>query len=136
MVLLGPSGSTIQESSAAMASGMIWTLRSGAIAPLIWGPQGTDSVGTSFPVGLWTTTTQTGGGQATPLYPVFTSFKNNFGPGTQTYKTTVSVPASVDALASLQKTILVNKTASQIVVNLNGTFVTLTPYQISTVNTP
>jgi hypothetical protein len=56
---------------------------------------------------------------------------DDFGSGTTLYKTSVSDPTSVGALASNKMLMLVNKTANKITVNVNSKTISLTPYQVS-----
>jgi hypothetical protein len=117
-----------------MASGQIYTLRSGATVPLIWKPQG-DASGFSFPEGIWTDTRSAGGGQPTPYYATSNALKNDFGPGTQLYRTTAS-SSTITVMASAAKTMLVNRLSTNQQVSVNGAVVTLSPYQVSIIDTP
>jgi hypothetical protein len=120
--------------NALMTSGEIYTLRSGAIVPLIWKPQG-DASGFSFPEGIWTDTRIAGGGQPTPYYSTSSALKNYFGRGTQLYRTASSSP-TVTVMASAAKTMLVNRLPSEQEVSVNGTVFTLSPYQVNVIDTP
>jgi hypothetical protein len=59
------------------------------------------------------------------------ALKDDFPPGTQIYKTTVSPAGSIEVLASATTIMLINKTASSITVSLNGNIVFLSPYEVS-----
>ena len=104
---------------------MIKLIKAGGAVALSWGGLGDGPPGT----GLWTTTTA-GGGQALPWYYSLKDFKDYFAPGTKLYRITVSIPESVEALASATKIMLVNKTAHSITVTVNGVAVSLSPYQV------
>jgi len=86
-------------------------------------------MGASFPVGLFTATTVAGGGQATVYYPVQKALHDYFGPGTLLYKATSSSP-DVDVLASATKFLLVNKLATPLTVNVNGTVIATAGYEV------
>ena len=104
---------------------MIKLIKAGGAVALSWGGLGDGPPGT----GLWTTTTA-GGGQPLPWYYSLKAFKDYFAPGTKLYRITVSIPESVEALASATKIMLVNKTAHSITVTVNGVAVSLSPYQV------
>jgi len=104
---------------------MIKVLKAGGAVALSWGGLGDGPPGT----GLWTTTTA-GGGQPLPWYSSYKAFKDYFAPGTTIYKTTVSTPGSIEALASATKVMLVNMTANGIPVTVTNTTVWLNPYQV------
>jgi hypothetical protein len=122
--------------TALMATGLIHTLRGGARAPLVWEPQ---SAGTAvgYPVALFSDTRAAGGGRPTPFAPVQRAFKDHFGPGTRTYRATVSDPAALEVLASATKVLLVNKTAGRLDVSVNGApAVALGAYEVGLVDAP
>jgi hypothetical protein len=105
---------------------MIELLKAGGAVALSWGGLGNGPPGT----GLWTNTTA-GGGQPLPWYSSYKAFKDYFAPGTTIYKTIVSTPGSIAALASATRVMLVNKTANSITFTVNSTTVSLSPYQVS-----
>ena len=80
--------------------------------------------------GIWTSPQIAGGGKPLPVYYSYKAFKDFFGPGTQIYKTTVSDPEAVEALASSSHLMLVNKTTRIINVGVGNTVVTLNSYQV------
>lgn len=108
---------------------MLEFIKVGGSVALLWGGTG---VGTSSN-GLWTPTIARGG-QPLPWYYSYKAFKNYFAPGTTMYKTSISDPASVDALASATRIMLVNKTAKEFTVKVNGMSVSLLPYQVSVID--
>ena len=120
--------------NAAMASGQIYTLLSGASVLLIWGPQG-DTQGLSFPEGIWTDTRVSGGGRPTPYYSTAQAFKAHFPPGTQLYRTTTS-NTSLTVLASAAVTMLVNRLSTAQTVSVNSVVVSLQPYEVYLLSTP
>ena len=113
---------------------MIELLKVGGAVPFSWGGtgEGTQSSGlwTTTSMGVWTSTR----GQALPWYYSYKDFRNDFPAGTLLYNTTISVPSSVAALASSNMLMLVNKTASNVAVDADGTLLTLTPYQVIVLN--
>ena len=73
-------------------------------------------------------------GQPTLFYYTLKAFKNYFGPGTQFYKATSS-SSDITVLASLTKTMLVNRLATSQRVSVNGSVVILSPFQVAIINT-
>jgi hypothetical protein len=108
---------------------MIKLLEAGGGAAFSWGGLGEGTASS----GLWTAPT-VGGGQPLPWYDSFKAFKEYFAPGTPIYKTSVSQPVSIEALAAATRVMLVNKTANSITLSINNTIVTLYPYQVSVIN--
>ena len=96
---------------------------------LIWNPEAGEIANP-----LFTDTKYAGGGLATPHYNVVKSFNNYFYPGTQIYKTTTSTP-NLEALASLDKTLLINKSSSAVTVTLDHNDISLSGYEVKVVNT-
>lgn len=111
---------------------MIKMLQSGTAVPLEWG--GTFNKAGRPP--LWTNTTSESGGQPTLFYHIYKGFKDYIPPGTQYLQTTITDPTRVNALATATKTLLVNKTATTMTVDVNGVLQTLTPYDVRWVDTP
>lgn len=114
------------HSNAIKTSAMIEFLKAGGAVALSWG--GTDE-GRAGPR-LWTNTTA-GGGMVRPFYFSYKAFKDYFGPGTNLYETTISPAGRVDALASADTVMLVNETATTLLVSVDGNVVSLTPYQVT-----
>jgi len=83
--------------------------------------------------GLWTTTVANGG-QPFPWYDSYKTFRDDFAPGTPIYKTVVSLPTLVEALASATHIMLVNKTPKRLIISVDGTSVLLEPYQVSVIH--
>ncbi len=104
-------------------------IEAGGAVALSWGNPGEDPVGAS----LWTPTT-VGGGQPLPWYFSLKALNDYFPPGTLLYHTVVSLPKAVEALASAQKVILVNKMNQPLSVTVNSHTIQLAPYQVSVVN--
>ncbi len=108
-------------------------LEAGGSVALSWGSMGV----TPADVNIWTPTNQSGGGQALPFYYVLKEVNDNFAPGVRIYQTIISSPASVEALASANRVMLVNKTANTLTVSLNyKRVVSLQPYQVGVVPLP
>ncbi|HET8909350.1 MAG TPA: hypothetical protein VFN11_20530 [Ktedonobacterales bacterium] len=82
---------------------------------------------------LWTDTVK-GGGAALPFYYSYRDFNLYFPAGTALYKTTISTPAQVDALASATVVMLVNRTSLTTVVHVDSTTQLLAPYEVAIVN--
>jgi len=108
---------------------MMKLLQAGGTVALSWGGWG-DGMSDR---GLWTSTTQ-GGGQPLPWYNSYKAFNQYFPPGTPLYKVTVSLPHAVEALASATNIMLVNKTANKVTLTVDGTTISLDPYQVRVIN--
>ncbi|MHA7111667.1 fibronectin type III domain-containing protein [Sunxiuqinia elliptica] len=119
------SSYTHEYNNAVMASGLIKSIKAGYQNLMIWGPQG-DSQGYSYPLGVWTDTEISGGGQATLFYYTQKGLKDNFSNGTQIYSTTISVQDVVSVMATNNKVILVNQLDQQVQVTIQNTGTTLT----------
>lgn len=107
---------------------MIELIKAGGGVPFLWGGQDERTPGT----GLWTAT-MAGGGRPLPWYYSYKALNDYFGVGTEIYKTTVSMPNSVEALASSTRVMLVNKTANTLTVSIRGRSFLLGPYQVDVV---
>lgn len=105
---------------------MVKFLKAGGAVALSWGFMGDGTPGN----GLLTTTIK-GGGQALPWYYSYKALNDDFAPDTEIYKTTVSPPGSVEALASATTVMLINKTAKSMIVSVNDATLSLSPYQVS-----
>jgi hypothetical protein len=119
-----------QYDNAVKSYAMIELLKAGGAVPLSWGSPGNAPSSAD----LWTTTAAKGGGQPSPWYTSYKAFRDDFAPGTMIYKTVVSLPAQVEALASATHIMLVNKTPQRLVISVDGTPVLLNPYQVSVIN--
>lgn len=108
---------------------MIEVIKAGGAVPFLWGGIGEGTSST----GLWTTTTA-GGGRPLHWYYSYKAFNDYFSSGAKIYKTTISMPNSVEALASSTRVMLVNKTAKALMVSVNGKIILLNPYQVTVIN--
>lgn len=100
-------------------------LESGAMLTLLWGAQ--SSADAEPP--LWTSTSQSGGGQATPWYSSYKAFDQLFGHGTAFYSTS-SPSTNIAVLASQTNVMLINKTSNSIPVHIVNTNVILGSYDV------
>jgi hypothetical protein len=114
------------HSNAIKTFAMMEFLKAGGAVALSWG--GTDE-GRAGPR-IWTNTTA-GGGTVLPFYFSYRAFKDYFGPGTNLYKPTISPAGRVDALASSDTVMLVNETATTLLVSVDGNGVSLDPHQVT-----
>jgi hypothetical protein len=96
---------------------------------LIWNPEQGEIANP-----LFTDTKYSSGGQPTPHYNVVKAFNNYFYPGTQIYRTTTST-ANLEALASLNRTMLINKSSSAMTVTLDHNDISLNGYEVKVVDT-
>jgi hypothetical protein len=124
------SGTDANYDAAVKAYSMLRFLDAGGATLLEW-----NGVGGGTDAGLWTSTSTSSGGQPTPWYAACQLFHQHFAAGTTLLTTTASAP-TVAALASPDTTLLVNKTPDTRLAVVNGTSVTLSPYQITTLPTP
>jgi len=114
-----------QYNDAIKSYAMIKFLKAGGSVALLWGGLSNSSSDS----GLWTPRTA-GGGQPLPWYFSYKAFKDYFAPGTEIYKTVVSAPESIEALASTSHIMLVNKTTKSLTANVNGSAFALSPYHV------
>jgi hypothetical protein len=123
-----PYGNTAddQYDDAIKSYTVIKFLKAGGSVALLWGGLSNGPSDT----GLWTPTTAAAGGQPLPWYYSYKAFKDYFAPGTEIYKTIVSAPESVEALASASHIMLVNKTTKNLTASVDGSVVALSPYQV------
>lgn len=119
----------LNHSNAIIANDLIYTIESGAMYAFPWGISG-DSKGFDLPEDIMTSN-----GQSTPVYDTFVAIKNYFSNGTQLYKSTAS-SSDVTVMASKVKTMIVNHLGTGQTITVNGTSVTLTPYQVAIIDTP
>ena len=103
--------------NAVMASCMIETIKAGYANAMIWQPQG-DSEGCSFPLGIWTDTQITGGGQPTLYYYTQKAFMDFFSKGAVIFNTASSTE-DVSVFASEHNTLLVNHLDEPVYVTVN-----------------
>jgi hypothetical protein len=123
-----------ERDNALMAWSLAEILRGGAAVALLWGPQGR-SDGGSIPLGLFTDTRNSGGGQPTLFQATASAFKNHFGPGTAIYPASSSSPL-VKALASRAQVMLINSGADEVVVHVGAMATTLPGYAVRVLATP
>jgi hypothetical protein len=100
-------------------------LESGAMLTLLWGAQSSADAEPS----LWTSTSQSGGGQATPWYFSYKAFDQLFGQGTDYYSAT-STSTNIAVLVSQTYTMVINKTSNSIPVYVVNTNVVLGGYEV------
>ena len=102
----------------------------GAAVGLIWNPEEGE-----IDNYLFTDTQSPDGGQPAPHYAVVKAVNDYFSEGTQLYQTTTSAE-NVEAMASAEKTMVINKTENDITVRVNGKAVELTKYEVRVIDTP
>ena len=124
------NNTSVDEDNALKAYTMMQFIQAGGGTALSW-----DNFGNgASDFGLWTSTATTAGGQPYPWYSTYKSLEDDFSLGTIIYKASVSDPSEVSAMASSSKLMLVNKTASNVTVNVDGVTIPLTPYEVSITN--
>ncbi|MEI6075257.1 MAG: hypothetical protein WCS94_06770 [Verrucomicrobiota bacterium] len=89
----------------------IQSITSGAMLTLLWGGQ--------YFSPLWSATSQSGGGQATPWYYTYRTLNQSFGNGINFYS--ASSTPNVAVLATLSNTLVVNLTTNTITVSIQAT---------------
>jgi|GEM_PF-970107 len=107
------------------------------VVALLWNPMNTAPTNAQEePHYIFTDTRVNGGGQASPHYAVLKAFKDYFGTGTQLYQATSNNP-EVEVLASLTKTMLINKSSTSTSITVNGVSQSaLAGYEVRVINTP
>lgn len=117
--------------NAVMAAGMIKSILAGYSNLMIWQPQG-DAQGFSFPLGIWTNTEISGGGQPTFYYYTQKGLKDYFSDGTEIYKSSSSPEDVISVFATDTTILLVNQLNEQVEVNIPGLSeqIILNPYEV------
>jgi hypothetical protein len=116
--------------AAGFASLLLHELEGGSSVSLTWAPQGV--AGDSYrgnQESLFSDTRVVGGGQPFPYYWAFKTFHDDFGPGTQLYQAVSSAP-DVEALASSDHILLINKRGTPVTADVNGQPVQLGAYEV------
>ena len=108
---------------------VIQQLESGAMLTLLWGAQA--SALAEPP--LWTSTSKSGGGQATPFYSSYKAFDQLFGQGTSYYPAS-STSTNIAVLASQTNIMLINELSNSMPVNVENTNVILGSYEVMILN--
>jgi hypothetical protein len=132
-----PSGSTTDSAvrkNSVMATALMSIVRSGASAALLWGPEG-DAAGNYHPLALFTDTRTSSGGAPTAFAATQQAITDHFGAGTQLVSA-LSSTSDVKVLASPSTTMLVNTTGADLAVEVNGTPLSLSAYQVAVIPTP
>jgi hypothetical protein len=125
------SGATPAADAAVKSYAIAYLLEHGGAVPLSWGEQGSWTADDGAGASLYTDTDQASGGEPYPWYYDYQAFKDDFGPGTRIYATSVSNSAKLAVLASAAHTMLINKTGRGLTVKLDGVRETLAPYQVA-----
>lgn len=119
-----------QYQAAGLASMLYHELKAGVAVSLRWEPQAQPSAAHGGNnQNLFTSTLVPGGGQALPNYHVYQAFSRHFGPGTPLFHTFSSSP-NIEVLASETHTLLINKQSEAVVVDVDGSRVTLGGYAV------
>jgi hypothetical protein len=127
---LSVSGSYDNYNNALKSYATAKMIASGVAVALIWGKNGENANET----GLWTSTSISGGGQALPWYNSYKIFHDYFSPGTKLYTTKISDTSRVEAISSLTKTLLINKTNTTLTVTVNNVKISLASWEVKLVN--
>jgi hypothetical protein len=124
-------GGTPEENAAVNASVLLHMVKSGVAVALLWGPMGSNGLGTA----LFSDVRQPDGGAPTPLANVFRILHDHFGPNTPLFRATSSAP-DVEVLASARKTLLVNKRLEAVTVSLDGKELHLAANEVRLLDAP
>jgi hypothetical protein len=127
----GSSSSYDSYNNALKSYAMAKMIQSGVTVPLEWGANIANNVNDA---GLWTPTNVSGGGQALPWYNSYKILHDYFSKGTQLYITNVSDPSRVEAISSLTKTLLINKTNTTLTVMVNNLKISLAPWEVKLID--
>lgn len=125
----GAGTETPETDAAQYASIYIHMVRSGTAVGLLWNP-----VDGEAGCGLVTPLRDENGGAAMPHLAAFKAINEHFGRGTPLVKAESSAP-QVEVLATKAKTLLVNKSAAKIGIDLNGRKTELAPYEVRLMET-
>jgi hypothetical protein len=104
------------QQNAVLTDALVHLARGGASAALRWQPQAAPGRDDES---LWTDTRLAGGGQPFPFFYASQAIKQSFGPGAQLYDVGVS-SASVEALSTGARTLLVNTSPTAASVSVDG----------------
>jgi len=126
----GAGTETPETAAAQYASIYIHMVRSGASVALLWNP-----VDGEAGCGLVTPVRDPTGGAALPHLTVYRAINEHFSRGAVLVKAESSLPA-VEVLATKTKTLLVNKSAVKVPIDLNGAKTELAPYEVRLMDTP
>ena len=107
----------------------IWKhlIESGASVALFWEPQGAG--GELSGGGLFSNTQKVGGGKAYPMHAIYELVGEHFSSGAEIFSTTSTVP-SIEALATRDKVLLINKSEQQIDVTCEDQVIKLPGYGV------
>ncbi len=125
---LPPNGANDHYTHALKAYAMVQFIKAGGTACFFWGGTGNGDSDHGF----WNITDD-GRLHPLPWYYTYKALKDHFPPGTTLYKTINSTPESIETLASAHAIMLINKSASKILVLVNEHKVILHPYQVNIV---
>ncbi len=121
-------------SNSVTAAAMIRCIQIGYETLLLWGPESTDQTGASHPMGLWTRTDVTSGGQSTSFTTIFRMFHDHFSKGARLYKATFSDATKAGALATDDCRMFVNQTNGRLRIVCGGDdSLVLEPYEVKLV---
>ena len=117
--------------NAYMAAGMIKSIKAGYATLLMWQPQG-DATGLSFPLGIWSNTEISGGGQPTAFYYTQKGLNDFFNEGTKIYDASTSQDEVISVLATDTTILFVNHRNENVDVTIEGftNQITLLPYEV------
>ncbi len=126
---------TEAERAAVMTDGLMKIVKSGLYQrAFLWGPQGeANTNGWMHPLGLFTDTRVSGGGQQTPFYPAQKAINDYFSSGTPLYDVS-NTNTAIGVLASNQKLLLVNRSASSQTTVVDGKSLSFTAYEIKLID--
>jgi hypothetical protein len=126
----GSDNTDLQFTAANHASCYYHAIVNNAFLGLVWNPQEGE-----IDNYLFTNTEFSTGGQSTPHYLVIKAINDYFSDGTQLYQVTSSSD-DIDVLASVEKTMVINKTDNNLAIKVNGQIVPLKRYEVKIINTP
>jgi hypothetical protein len=110
-----------------IASMLYQQLVSGSAVSMCWAPQARPSRGGGQH--LFTATMEQDGGRPLPAFYVYKAFRDHFPPGTRLYRA-ASSSRDLEALASADTVLLINKRPGRVVVKVNRARVTMEGYSV------
>jgi hypothetical protein len=129
----GASGPDRAYAAANYASCLLHSISSGLNVALLWEPQ--DAGEAAFSGGLFSDTRKADGGQPLPFYTIYKALGDHFLEGNPLFAVASSSP-DIEALVTAKHTLLINKRATLVTVEIEGRELPLGRYEVKLVPRP
>jgi hypothetical protein len=123
------SAYTDDYNNAVKSYAFVKLLQAGASTVLDWGNTGNSG----YNAGLWTPTDTVDGGQASFWYNSCKIFHDYFSQGVPIFRTNISNSSIVEAISSMDKTLLINKTSNTVSLTVNKKNISLNPWEVKVI---